>query len=416
MKIVLSLVLVAALTAMSCENVSYANDPPTSGKGAAALEEYAQNLAGEQREAAAFLLEYMPQTDRESFPVDLFRENLEQAYFARTTYPWSKKLPKPLFFNDVLPYAVASETRDAHRKLLREKLHPLLDQTVTLEDAVAVVGGNIAELTGVKYDVTREKACQSPAESMRQGKASCTGLSILMVDALRAAGIPARLAAIPLWGTREGNHTWVEVHDGTSWRKTGWAEGPDKWDSGWEIPRCAYCDPALPIHCVFASSYRNTGVEFPMIWEWRMRRRPRGERSPNGFYQQARNEHGELTELKWNIQPIKIPGIDRTNHYLELAGGRKIPIPKGSACVAIKAYEEGTDKRVSVPVRVFQGSEKLYEGTTANSTQDLNDYVRVILKPEPIRIEYQDPEGNWDTLETECTVDEVTQVRLEVGV
>ena len=47
--------------------------------------------------------------------------------------------------------------------------------------AAAAVGAQIGKLTGVKYDTKREKACQSPAESMRQGMASCTGLSILML-------------------------------------------------------------------------------------------------------------------------------------------------------------------------------------------------------------------------------------------
>ncbi len=403
----------AALMAVTSASVVHAADQPPTG-GVVALKAYAESLAGEQREAAEFLIAHLPDIDRENLTIDLFRENLEQAYFARTNYAWTKELPKELFFNDVLPYAVASETRDAHRKLLREMLHPLLTQADTLKDATAVAGNHIAELTGVRYDTTREKACQSPVESIRQGKASCTGLSILMVDALRAAGIPCRLAAIALWGTKEGNHTWVEVHDGTTWRKTGWAEGPDKWDGGWEIPRCAYCDPADPIHGVFASSYRNTGIEFPMIWEWRIRRRQGNNFSLSDLYAQERDEQGTLTRLEWRVQPIKMAGVDRTNHYLELAGGRKFPIPKGSACIAVKAYAEGSDERVAVPIRVFQGAKLLYEGNTADNSQDLNDYVRLISKPEPIRVEYQDAEGNWLSQETNCAVDEVTLVRIDV--
>ena len=38
----------------------------------------------------------------------------------------------------------------------------------------------------------RKRNNQSPQESIEQGKATCTGLSIILVDACRAVGIPAR--------------------------------------------------------------------------------------------------------------------------------------------------------------------------------------------------------------------------------
>ena len=41
--------------------------------------------------------------------------------------------------------------------------------------------------------------------------ATCTGLSIMLVEACRAVGIPARVAGIASWPGRGGNHTWVEV-------------------------------------------------------------------------------------------------------------------------------------------------------------------------------------------------------------
>ena len=41
------------------------------------------------------------------------------------------------------------------------------------------------------------------------------GVSILLADALRSAGIPARVAGTPAWNgkTENGNHNWVEVYD-----------------------------------------------------------------------------------------------------------------------------------------------------------------------------------------------------------
>jgi hypothetical protein len=44
------------------------------------------------------------------------------------------------------------------------------------------------------------------------GAASCTGMSTLLVDALRSQGIPARAAGTPRWNNPAGgNHVWVEV-------------------------------------------------------------------------------------------------------------------------------------------------------------------------------------------------------------
>jgi transglutaminase-like putative cysteine protease len=39
---------------------------------------------------------------------------------------------------------------------------------------------------------------------------------VLVVDACRAVGIPARVAGVPAWTGSRGNHTWAEVWDG-SW-------------------------------------------------------------------------------------------------------------------------------------------------------------------------------------------------------
>lgn len=376
--------------------------------GLDALNRYAGTLDGERRAAAEFLIEHLPEIDREQLTLDLFQENLEQAFIARDSYPWTKALSRDLFFNEVLPHAVVTETRDSWRKPLRELLDPKLEDCQGIEEACTAVGSHIKELTGVKYSTKREKACQSPAESMRQGMASCTGLSVLMVDALRAAGVPARLVAIPLWGTREGNHTWIEVHDGERWRRSDYGGTPARWDKGWEIARCAYCDPLEPIHGVFASSYRRTPVGFPMVWEWH---RP----TPGPYCEQERDEQGALTKLAWKFQQAAIGGIDRTAHYLELAGGRKLPIPKGKACVAVRAFLEGGTERIDVPVRVFRGEERIFDGRTASEALDLNDYVRIISAPGELRVDHQLGDGSWCSRTINAVADKETAVKLEIS-
>merc|ERR1712110_657166 len=65
------------------------------------------------------------------------------------------------------------------------------------------------------------KANQTPmvmapvTETLRLGYASCTGMSILVANALRSVGIPARIVGTALWNRPEGgNHNWVEFWTG----------------------------------------------------------------------------------------------------------------------------------------------------------------------------------------------------------
>lgn len=383
--------------------------------GFEALTTYSATLDGERREAADFLLTHLPDADRKSLSVELFRENLEQAYIARETYPWTKELPKEVFFNDVLPHALVNETRDPWRKQLRELFAPKVAEAEDAREAAAIVGREIAKLTGVSYNTKREKACQSPAESMRQGMASCTGLSILMADSLRSVGIPSRLAGIALWGTKEGNHTWIELKDGEGWQMAGYGSGnPKKWNKGWEIDRCAYSDPKLPIHGIFASSYRPTQIGLPMIWDWSTPKNGFSQTRIDSLYQQQRDPEGKLLKLEWVRQNTKVPGIDRTAHYIALAGGQKVPIPKGMALVSVRVFLSDSKTRVDVPIRAWVGDEMIFEGRSASQAQDLNDYIRIIHQPAEMRVEYQVPSGEWKSIDTKTAKNKETPLRIEL--
>ena len=96
---------------------------------------------------------------------------------------------------------------------------------------------------------------------MRAHYASCTGLSILLTDALRSVGIPARIAAIALWPDESGNHTWVEIWDG-QWHYIGAAE-PTPLDHTWFTEKASHTDARHPI---YASSFKRTSLSFPMPW------------------------------------------------------------------------------------------------------------------------------------------------------
>ena len=58
---------------------------------------------------------------------------------------------------------------------------------------------------------TADKQRSAPVQTWAAGHASCTGLSIFLISALRSVGIPVRLAGTPAWVLTDGNHDWVEV-------------------------------------------------------------------------------------------------------------------------------------------------------------------------------------------------------------
>ena len=217
--------------------------------------------------AAGFLVEHMPQADRDALDPAFLLENLDCALRARTNFPWAAAVPEALFFNDVLPYAVFDETREPWRADFYAKIVPLVAGAESATDAAQWLNRDFFNLVNVHYSTERAAPNQSPSESIASGKASCSGLSILLVDALRAAGIPARAAGTPNWTRKNGNHTWVEFWD-DGWHFLGADEydaaGPDR---GWFVDDAAAALKDDPAHAIYATSWTSTGLHFPMVWD-----------------------------------------------------------------------------------------------------------------------------------------------------
>ena len=118
----------------------------------------------------------------------------------------------------------------------------------------------------VSYNPGRKRANQSPQESIAQGKASCTGLAIILADACRSVGIPARIAGTPMWTNKRGNHTWVEIWDGR-WHYLGASEVSEL-DKTWftEKTRGPAVDSSHPRHRIYAASFRRTGLAYVLPW------------------------------------------------------------------------------------------------------------------------------------------------------
>lgn len=216
--------------------------------------------------AARFLVEHMSESDKTSLTAEFLTENLDLALKARAAFPWAKDLPEEIFLNDVLPYAVFDEPRDPWRAELLEKATPMIKDAKTASEAVQILNRDFFKLINTHYNTKRERTNQSPKESIAQGKATCTGLSIILVDVCRAVGIPARAVGTPMWWDKSGNHTWVEVWD-KDWHFTGADEYDEKGlNHGWFIENASKADENHPAHSIYATSWKKDQGIFPMMW------------------------------------------------------------------------------------------------------------------------------------------------------
>jgi transglutaminase-like putative cysteine protease len=220
------------------------------------------------RRAAYFLVDNMPAGDRATLGANFLMEDLSLALAARTNFPWASAVPERIYFNDVLPYASLDEPRDPWRAEFYPLAAAIVKNCKTATEAAQALNRELFKQINVHYNLGRKRNNQSPAESIAQHKATCTGLAIILVDACRAVGVPARIVGVPEWAQKEGNHTWVEIWDG-DWHFTG-ADEYDKngLDRGWFNNDAAITVRSVnPLNQIYATSWRRTGQYFPLAWD-----------------------------------------------------------------------------------------------------------------------------------------------------
>ncbi len=299
-----------------------------------------------QRAAMRWLIIRMPERDLRTFTAERLLENSRLAFEARAGAPWRNTVPEEVFREGVLPYAVVNERRDDWRASFRERFLPIVAEAKTTGEAAALLNQKVFPMVQVKYSTKRPKADQSGLESIEAGLASCTGLSVLLIEACRAVGVPARFVGVPLWADGSGNHSWVEVWDNGRWRFTGAAEPTGmELDRGWFAGRAAGAVVDDPRRAVWATSWakargRDGGYlnHFPMVWA------PGDE----------------------SVQAINV--TDRyTRDRIELPDGI------GRLYVAISDSEDG--RRLAVPATLLIDGVEVAVGTTRDDARDANDHL-----------------------------------------
>jgi hypothetical protein len=290
------------------------------------------------RRAAAFLVDHMPPHDRATLSCEFLMENLNLAFAARERFPWAQALSESLFVNDVLPYASIDEPRDPWRAELYPIASEIVRDCTTAAEAAQALNRDLFNRLNVHYNLRRKRNNQSPKESIEQGMATCTGLSILLVDACRAVGVPARIVGVPEWVHKQGNHTWVEIWDG-EWFYTGADEyAAQGLNRAWftkDAAQTARSPNAL--NQIYATSWQRTGSYFPLAWDFLSR---------------------------------QVPAVNVSARYAALAPPAKSAVP----VVHLRLLDVSGGERVVASVELRSGDGELIGADhTRAGTADLND-------------------------------------------
>lgn len=263
MALTVGLVLVVAA---ALAGPSFGKDPQ-SKEPAIKLSDILKQVPKNQQQAIRFLVNNMPASDAREVGSDLLVVNTKLAYQALSEVPWGKNVPEDIFLNNILPYANLDETREDWRTDLHKRYIDLAKACRTPGEAAQKLNEKIFADLNVRYHATkRPKPNQSPSESIKATYASCTGLSILLVDACRAVGVPARIAGTALWFDNSGNHTWVEVWDKGEWKYIGAAE-PGPFNQTWFSEKASKADPSKPTYAIYAVSFKKTNDSFVLSWD-----------------------------------------------------------------------------------------------------------------------------------------------------
>jgi hypothetical protein len=207
-------------------------------------------------------------------------------------------------------------------------------------EAAQVLNRDMWKVVKVGYHATkRAKPDQSPYESMESGYASCSGLSVMLIDACRAVGVPARFVGIPQWANKRGNHSWVEIWDGDDWQYTGACEyNKGGLGKAWFAGDASKAKADQWQHSIYASSWKDTGTRFPLVWD-----------------------------LK--IDYVKAQNV--TQRYMKKAAEDR---------VFIQVFERKGGKRVAVGISIYSGKKLVSEGTTKGDESDTNDMLATKLR------------------------------------
>ena len=231
------------------------------GDNRASLESALIRAVGEEKEGVAFLIAYMKDPDLLVLSGDFILSHVKPAYVARNRFPWGKEIPNEMFLNYVLPFESINETRVEWRDDFYNRFAPYVAEAQTLEEAYKIINRIVRAETGATFATAgegRRVSNANPFETIDTGIASCSGLTVVLVNAFRAVGLPSRVSGNTAWFDNRGNHSWAHVWVDNEWKFTEYDPSQYGWNRAWfehSSGRAILGDARWGI---FATSYKPT--------------------------------------------------------------------------------------------------------------------------------------------------------------
>ncbi len=194
-----------------------------------ALERKLAALSPDQALLTSWCYAASPLSDWANYDFSLFSACAAHALFLRERCPEVRALPEQLFLNYVLHPRVNEEElcdcRGAFYAQLEDRIRGL-----SVREAILAV--NLWNAEQVCYRATDARTI-SALGAQRSGFGRCGEESAFAVNALRAAGLPARQVYTPRWAHCDDNHAWVEVFCDGAWHYLGACEPEPELERGW---------------------------------------------------------------------------------------------------------------------------------------------------------------------------------------
>ena len=170
-----------------------------------------------------------PLSDWANYDFSLFSACAAHALLLREQSPDVRALPEQLFLNYVLHPRVNEEELCDCRGVFYAQLE---ERVRGLSAREAILAINFWNAEQVCYRSTDERTIRALG-AQRSGFGRCGEESTFAVNALRAAGVPARQVYTPRWAHCDDNHAWVEVFCDGAWHYLGACEPEPELDRGW---------------------------------------------------------------------------------------------------------------------------------------------------------------------------------------
>mmetsp|Transcript_52219 Transcript_52219/g.124495 ORF Transcript_52219/g.124495 Transcript_52219/m.124495 type:complete len:362 (-) Transcript_52219:5-1090(-) len=236
---------------------------------------------------------------------------VELALQVRSNFSWAASVPSEVWFDYVLPYANVNEARENWRALMLQTLTGLVSNATfeagSLREVAEIVNQHVWSFlrpgeAPIHFKAQQTPLIYDPMSTITFGFASCTGVSILYIDALRSVGVPARLVGTPAWHGVEadGNHNWVEI----------WL-GPGEGLSGepWTFTEAQPAGPGEKLENPCDKWFCNAGHFNGSTVTYAAR-----------FNRSSTNGGFLSYPMAWDPNNTNIPGVNRTSFYNAICG------------------------------------------------------------------------------------------------